>query len=99
MNSFEILQAMTDIPNEPILSARDCLGYHREERPMPKHSPKRIWLIAAVVALLLLLMGCTVAYVLSLQDMEVGEYSFYVPPAYDEDGNPIPAPTPKYQLD
>lgn len=95
MNSFEILQAMTDIPNEPILSARDCLGYHREEGPMPKHSPKRIWLIAAVVALLLLLMGCTVAYVLSLQDMEVGEYSFYVPPAYDEDGNPIPAPTPK----
>ena len=95
MNSFEILQAMTDIPNEPILSARDCLGYHREEGPIPKHSPKRIWLIAAVVALLLLLMGCTVAYVLSLQDMEVGEYSFYAPPAYDEDGNPIPAPTPK----
>ena len=93
MNSFEILQAMTDIPNEPILSARDCLGYHREEGPMPKHSPKRIWLIAAVVALLLLLMGCTVAYVLSLQDMEVGEYSFYVPPAYDEDGNPIPVET------
>lgn len=93
MNSFEILQAMTDIPNEPILSARDCLGYHREEGPVPKHSPKRIWLIAAVVALLLLLMGCTVAYVLSLQDMEVGEYSFYVPPAYDEDGNPIPVET------
>ena len=76
MNSFEILQAMTDIPNEPILSARDCLGYHREEGPMPKHSPKRIWLIAAVVALLLLLMGCTVAYVLSLDNMVLGTEYF-----------------------
>ena len=76
MNSFEILQAMTDIPNEPILSARDCLGYHREEGPLPKRSPKRIWLIAAVVALLLLLMGCTVAYVLSLDNMVLGTEYF-----------------------
>lgn len=51
---------------------------------------KRVWLIAAIVALMLLLVGCTIAYVLSLQDLKVGEYSFYIPPAYDEEGNVIP---------
>lgn len=36
-------------------------------------SAKRVWLIAAVIILSLLLVGCTIAYVLSLQDMAFGE--------------------------
>ena len=93
MNSFEILQAMTDIPNGLVLSARNKLGYEHEKAIARKAAPKRIWLIAAVIALLLLLMGCAVVYMFSLQDMQVGEYNFYVPPAYDEDGNLIPVET------
>ena len=67
--------------------------YETEEAAIKKHSPRRIIMIAAVIALLLLLMGCAVVYFLSLQDMKVGEYNFYVPPAYDEDGNLIPVET------
>ena len=76
MNSFEILQAMTDIPNGLVLSARNKLGYEQEKAIVRKAAPKRIWLIAAVVALLLLLMGCTVAYVLSLDNMVLGTEYF-----------------------
>lgn len=63
--------------------------------PIPKRKlpTKKMWLIAAIVALMLLLMGCTVVYLLRMQDMKVGEYSFYVPDEYDEDGNVIPHET------
>ena len=67
--------------------------YETELPAIKKYSPRRIVMIAAVIALLLLLMGCAVVYFLSLQDMKVGEYNFYVPPAYDEDGNLIPVET------
>ena len=93
MNSFDILQAMTDIPNGHILSARDRLGYGRDEPAVRKNVPGRIFLIAAIVIMILGLVGCAVVYMLRLQDMKVGEYSFYVPPAYDEDGNLIPVET------
>ena len=36
-------------------------------------SSKRIWLIAVAVALMLLLVGCGVLYVLRLQDVKIGE--------------------------
>ena len=93
MNSFELLQAMTDIPNEHILFARDRLGYGRSTPVARKKAPGRILLIAAIVVMIACLVGCAVVYVLSLQDMKVGEYSFYVPPAYDEEGNLIPVET------
>lgn len=54
-------------------------------------SSKRILLIAAISALILCLGGCTIVYVLSLQDMKVREHNFYIPTAYDEEGNLIPS--------
>lgn len=56
---------------------------------------KRMLLIAAVIALTLLLVGCAVVYVLRMQNLKVGEYSIYIPEAYDEDGNLIPVETQK----
>lgn len=41
-----------------------------------KPSVRKVWLIAAIVALMLLLVGCTVAYVLHLQDLKIGEEDF-----------------------
>ena len=54
MNSFEILQAMTDIPNEHILAVRDRLGYDSVEFPVlhvRRHRSLRrtLALIAAVI--------------------------------------------------
>ena len=37
-----------------------------------KISIKKIWLIAAIIAMLLTLVGCAIVYVLSLQDFEIG---------------------------
>ena len=57
----------------------------------PKRMPKkRMLLIAAVVALTLLLLGCAVVYVLRMQNLTVGEYDPYIPVAYDENGEIIP---------
>ena len=65
------------------------------EVPAGEHrtSKKRILLIAAIVALMLLLVGCAVVYVLRMQNLHVGEYSIYVPEVYDEDGNIVPVET------
>lgn len=60
----------------------------------PRRLPmKRMLLIAAIVALMLLLVGCAVVYVLRMQNLHVGEYSIYVPEVYDEDGNIVPVET------
>ncbi len=54
------------------------------------HRIRRPFLLAAVIALLLLLVGCAVVYVLRMQSLKVGEFSFYIPTEYDENGEAIP---------
>lgn len=100
MNSFEILQSLTDIPNEQILSARDRLGYDQDRRTERKHMPKRFLLIAAIVVLIALLVGCAVVYMLHLEDLKVGTYQQQVPVVYDSEGNVIPPETraPRMQI-
>ena len=61
-------------------------------RGLPK---KRLVLMAAIIALTALLVGCAVVYALRLQNLHVGEYNIYVPEIYDEDGNIIPVETQK----
>lgn len=59
--------------------------------PIPKRKlpTKKMWLIAAAIALAAVLVGCAVVYALRLQDMKVGKLSFTLPTYYDEDGNVI----------
>lgn len=49
----------------------------------------RILLIAAIAALMLLLVGCAVVYVLRLQELQMGEYRYTQPRYIDEDGNKV----------
>lgn len=65
--------------------------------PLPR---RRLWLVAAVIGLMLLLVGCTVAYVLRLQDLKVAEYRPTTPTVYDENGDVISLPTlaPRTQI-
>ena len=65
MNSMDLLDAIGDAKGAYVLAAREPV---KRRRPV-----KRVWLIAAVIALMLLLVGCAVVYVLSLQDMKMGE--------------------------
>lgn len=84
MTAMDLLETIGSIKDQYILEASS--GAHSK-----KHiSIRRTLLIAAVVALMLLLVGCAVIYVLRMQDMKVGEYRFYVPTEYDENGNVIP---------
>lgn len=50
-------------------------AFHREKQERHYLSTKRLWLIAAVITLMLLLVGCAVVYVLSLQGLVIGEYA------------------------
>ena len=88
MNSNDLFDIIGETPERYVLDAVNTQKTNFKALP-----PKRMWLIAAIIALILCLVGCTVAYMLSLQDMKVGEYNFYVPPAYDEEGNLIPVET------
>lgn len=88
MNSNDLLDIIGETPDRYVLDAANIQQVRTKSLSL-----KRIWLIAAVVVLILCFVGCAVVYMLSLQDMKVGEYNFYVPPAYDEDGNIIPVET------
>ena len=88
MNSHDLFDIIGQTPDRYVLDALNT--QQTQTRAVP---PKRIFLIAAIVIMILCLVGCAVVYFFSLQDVKVGEYNFYVPPAYDEDGNLIPVET------
>ena len=92
MNAHNVLDMIGDAKGTYVWDAQQVRsGLMTTER---KYLPvRKIWLIAAIIALMLLFVGCTVVYFLRMQDMKVGEYSFYVPAEYDEDGNLIPHET------
>ena len=89
MKAMDLLVGFESIKDSYVISAEEFRqGKHKAQSK--RLSTRKAWLIAAVIALMLLLVGCAVVYVLRMQDMKVGEYSFYVPTEYDENGNVIP---------
>ena len=63
MNSNDVFDIIGETPERYVLDAANA---NTKVIPMRKRSPKRMWLIAAIIALILCLVGCAVAYVLSL---------------------------------
>ena len=89
MKAIDLLVGFGSVKDSYVISAEEFRqGKHKAQ--IKRLSTRKAWLIAAVIALMLLLVGCAVVYVLRMQDMKVGEYSFYVPTEYDENGNVIP---------
>jgi len=68
MKPMVLLKSLNNVRDTYILAAEDF----RQGRSRKTVSMKRILLIAAVIALSLLLVGCTIVYILSLQDMAFG---------------------------
>lgn len=69
MKSITLLESITGIRDSYILEA------HQESSAMHKRpSRRKFLLIAAILALMLLLVGC-VAYVLSLRDLKIGDFT------------------------
>ena len=88
MNAMDLIYGLNNMQDSYIISA----AKFRQRKP--KRLPKRkLWLIAAMIVLTLLLVGCAVVYVLRLQDLKVGEYRYTAPTVYDEKGEPVPVPT------
>ena len=74
MNGQEMLIAFSYIDRKLIAESEQSAPVSIQKAPRPTHrSAKHVWLIAAAVALMLLLVGCGVLYVLRLQDMKIGE--------------------------
>ena len=69
MNSNDLFDIIGETPERYVL---DAANVNVKVIPMRKRSPKRMWLIAAIIALILCLVGCAVAYVLSLDNMILG---------------------------
>ena len=92
MKAIDLLVGFGSVKDSYVISAEE-FRQGKKEAQIKRLSTRKMWLIAAVIALMLLLVGCAVIYVLRMQDMKVGEYSFYVPTEYDENGNVIPVET------
>lgn len=92
MTRMYLLDAIGDVRGDFLLEARQL----REGRTKKGLRPRRkLLLIAAVIALSLLLVGCAVAYVLQLRDLTLGTISREnVPTYYDEEGTSFPRKPP-----
>lgn len=72
MKTMKLLLALGYVKDSYILDAEAFRRGKSRKKAAPLPS-RRLWLIAAVVALSLVLVGCAIAYALSLQDMAFGE--------------------------
>ncbi len=70
MNAMDLMTGLNNVRDKFVVSAGEFRQGQREVHALPK---RRLWPIAAVIALALLLVGCAVAYVLRLQDMAFGQ--------------------------
>ena len=70
MKAMDLLTALGGVKDVYVAGA----GEFRQGKQKIKHfSTRKVWFIAAVIAMMLLLVGCAVVYVLSLQDMKMDE--------------------------
>ena len=74
MNANQLLDSIEDAKGKYIWEAQQ----HRcgEIPPKKRLTLRKTLLIAAVIALMMLLVGCAVVYVFHLQDLKIGEFSF-----------------------
>lgn len=87
MKAMDLMTGLNGVRDSFIMEAEEFRLGKRKPRRVPV---KKLWLIAAIIALTLLLVGCAVAYILRMQNLKVGEYRFYIPTEYDENGEVIP---------
>ena len=86
MTSFQLLKGLTGIDSEFLVSVEQQTGKQKEKKS--HRGIHRPFLLAALIALLLMLVGCGIVYVLHLQDLKIGEQ--VIPQTqYDDSGNRI----------
>ncbi len=88
MTAMDLMMGLNGVQDRFIADAEEFRQGIRKNRRLPK---RKLWLIAAVVALALLLVGCAVLYALRLQDMEVGQIHDVQEEWYGPAGEYVPA--------
>ena len=78
MTAENLLDIIGEAKDSYVLAALQS----REQTSRKRISVRKAILIAAAIAVMLLLVGCAVLYVLNLQDMKIGEYSVTRPGRY-----------------
>lgn len=83
MTSFQLLKGLTGIDSELLVSVEQQTGKQKE---MKSHRGlHRPFLLAALIALLLMLVGCAVIYVLSLEQLVVVDHTDEMVSAFEDD--------------
>lgn len=75
MKAIDLLVGFNSVKDSYVISAEE-FRQGKQKTQVKRLSTRKMWLIAAVIALMLLLVGCAVVYVLRMQNLKVGEYSF-----------------------
>ena len=73
MTSFQLLKGLTEIDSELLVSVEQQTGRQKEKKS--HRGMHRPFLLAALIALMLLLVGCAVIYVLSLEQLVVVDHT------------------------
>lgn len=89
MNGKDIFMGLKYVGDDLIEKA-EYGQFHAAEGRESRLSLRRPFLIAAIIALMVLLMGCAIL-ALNLKDMKIGEWTYTEPRYIDEAGNKIPA--------
>jgi len=92
VKSIDLLKSLGNVKDAYVIGAEEFRQGNCRSNSKAL-SAKWVWMIAAVIILSLLLVGCAVVYVLRMHDLAVGKYDPYIPVAYDENGEIIPVET------
>lgn len=87
MNALDLMNALEGVRDGYVLNAEEL----RQNHGRKGITLKRLWLAAAIIVLMLLLVGCAVVYVLNLQDMRISEEHFFEAGYTAPDGEIVPA--------
>ena len=68
MNAMDLMTGLNNVRDKFVVSAGEFRQGQREVRALPK---RKLWLIAAVIALALLLVGCAAVYVLKMEHVKI----------------------------
>lgn len=86
MTSIQLLKGFSEIDSQLLVSVEKQIWGQKDTKTHGRM--RRPFLLAALIALLLMLVGCGIAYVLNLQNLKIGEQT--IPQIqYDDSGNQV----------
>lgn len=88
MNGKDLFLGMNYVNAKYVDEAETVMQLKGEHKTIPFRKPLQI---AAIVALMLFLMGCAAVVLLHLNDLKIGERTYTQHPLYLEDGTKTPA--------